>query len=400
MSVNIRFPNREGQTLSALLDLPAGQIETFALFVHCFTCSKDSLAAFRISKALASAGIAVLRFDFTGLGSSEGDFANTNFSSNLEDVRQAIAYLRDNYQTPSLLIGHSLGGAAVLEIAGEIAEIKAVATIGAPADLQHVTHLFSDKIPEINQDGAAEVTIAGRHFQIKKHFIDDLAKQAVLKNVAALKKPTLFFHSMKDQVVDIEHAYELMSVATGNKSLITLAEADHLLIRAEDANYVAQLLLSWAKAYLPLAQASAEDSAQVVVREGSAGKFVRQIVMGEHELIADEPQSVGGNNLGPNPYDLLLASLGACTSLTLRMYANLKKLPLDDIVVKLNHHKKYAVDCADCENKKTMLDFIEVEIMLQGDLTDAQKEKLLEIANKCPVHRTLASGPKIKTKMV
>lgn len=401
----IVFKNKEGQELAANLELPEGKPLAYALFAHCFTCSKDALAAFRISKALTQHGIAVLRFDFTGLGNSQGDFANTNFSSNVNDLLSAADFLRAEYSAPTLLIGHSLGGAAQLVAANSLPEVKAVVTIAAPSTLTQLEDLLTDKLAEIKEKGEAEVNLAGRKFNIKKQFLDDLSHDKVVKSVASLDKALLIFHSTQDNIVNIEHAYRLFSAATASKSLITLDGADHLLTNKDDAIYVAQLIMDWASAYLPLAKESKDspstkETAQVIVCETRQGKFTQEVRAGNLFFPADEPISAGGNNTGPNPYDLLLAALGACTSMTIRMYADFKKLPLEKVVVRLNHNKIYAADCEHCESEQSKIDHIERTIELQGQLTDEQKTKLLEIANKCPVHKTLTSKVTITTQLM
>ncbi|MPY75418.1 MAG: alpha/beta fold hydrolase [Alphaproteobacteria bacterium] len=402
-SQKVEFAGSQGGNLAALLELPDGAPRAFALFAHCFTCSKDIFAAAHIAGGLADAGIAVLRFDFTGLGASEGEFANTNFSSNVEDLLRAATYLRDAYEAPSILIGHSLGGAAVLAAAGRIAEVKAVATIAAPASPRHVEHLLSDARPEIEAKGEAEVVLAGRSFRIQKQFLDDIDGHRLADSIKTLKRALLIFHAPRDGIVGIENAGEIFQAARHPKSFVSLDGADHLLTRREDARYVAAVLSAWATRYVPglaAADAKSKESApgRVVVRETGNGSFQQEIVAGRHRLLADEPASVGGTDTGPGPYDLLLAGLGACTSMTIRMYADRKELPLERVSVALTHDKVHAEDCADCETREGKIDVIDREIELTGDLDDAQRARLLEIAEKCPVHRTLHSEIKIRTR--
>lgn len=399
----IRFPGALGNMLAARLDLPSGVPVAFALFAHCFTCSKDTLAASRISAALTAHGIAVLRFDFTGLGGSEGDFANTNFSSNIADLLAAARWLREQHQAPQMLIGHSLGGAAVLAAAHEIPEARALATIAAPVDPGHVRHLLEPAIGEIEAAGEAEVALGGRKFRIKKQFLEDLGNQNPRDRIAALRKALLIFHSPRDATVDIENAAQIFMAAKHPKSFVSLDNADHLLTRKEDADYVAAVLAAWASRYIDQqkTQTAASSAAPdiVTVSETREGRFTQAISVGRHRLHADEPQGAGGNDSGPSPYDLLLAGLGACTSMTLRMYADQKKWPLDRVAVRLKHEKIHAQDCSECETREGRIDRIEREIEIHGDLDQAQRARLLEIANKCPVHRTLHTEVIIPTRL-
>lgn len=400
----VRFPGALGSELAASLDLPAVTPRAYALFAHCFACSKDTLAASRISAALTAHGFGVLRFDFTGLGGSEGDFANTNFSSNVADLVAAANWLRQNHQAPKLLIGHSLGGAAVLAAAREIPETVAVATIGAPFDPGHVKHLLAPAVAEIEASGEAEVDLAGRKFRIKKQFLQDIGSQNSRDAIGSLRKALLIFHSPRDTTVSIENAAQIFMAAKHPKSFVSLDDADHLLTRREDAAYVAAVLAAWAGRYLgaPVMEArpiAAGDPGIVTVSETREGRFAQAITVGKHRLRADEPPGVGGADTGPSPYDLLLAGLGACTSMTVRMYADLKQLPLEKVTVRLRHDKVHATDCAECETREGKIDRIEREIELEGSLDDAQRARLLEIANKCPVHRTLHSEVWIPTRL-
>ncbi len=403
-SEKVEFAGSQGHTLAARLEVPDQAPRAYALFAHCFTCSKDIFAAARIAAGLADQGIAVLRFDFTGLGASDGEFANTNFSSNVDDLIRAADYLRDAHAAPRIIIGHSLGGAAVLAATARIPEIKAVATIGAPADPSHVQHLFADARPEIEARGEAEVTLAGRTFRIQKQFLDDIESQKLSDAIGTMKKPLLVFHSPLDNTVGIDNASAIFVAAKHPKSFVSLDAADHLLSRREDAVYVADVLSAWATRYLGEADQKAEAAAAteegvVVVRETGNGAFQQEVLNGPHRLLADEPPSVGGTNTGPTPYGYLLAGLGACTSMTMRMYANRKKWPLEQASVTLKHDKIHAADCEDCETREGKVDLIEREIELTGPLDEAQRAKLIEIADKCPVHRTLHSEVKITTKV-
>jgi uncharacterized OsmC-like protein/alpha-beta hydrolase superfamily lysophospholipase len=393
------FPNASGQRLAARLDLPAGEPAAYALFAHCFTCGKDILAAKHIAERLTSHGMAVLRFDFTGLGTSEGEFANTTFSSNVADLVAAADHLRRTHRAPAVLIGHSLGGAAVLAAAGEIAEARAVVTIAAPSDPGHVVHLFKDQADAIRSQGELEVTLAGRPFRIRREFLDDVAERRLDQAVARLRKALLILHAPADQIVGIENASHIFTAAKHPKSFVSLDGADHLLSRKSDAIYVAEVIAAWAGRYLESAPANAAAAASrnVVVTETRRGRFQQSITAGPHHLVADEPTTFGGLDTGLNPYDLLLASLGACTAMTLRLYAERKNLPLERVSISLAHAKIHAADCETCETREGMLDRIDRTVMLEGALDVEQRKRLLEIADKCPVHRTLTSEVEIRT---
>lgn len=399
----VTFPGATGATLAARLDLPAAAPRAWALFAHCFTCSKDSLAAARVSAALSERGIAVLRFDFTGLGGSGGDFANTDFSSNIGDLLAAADWLRREHRAPALLIGHSLGGAAVLAAAPRVPEAVAVVTIGAPFDPAHVRRLFGAALRDLEQNGVAEVTLAGRPFRVRRDFLEDLDRQQNAAAIASLGKALLVLHSPADDTVDIDNARRIYEAAKHPKSFVTLDRADHLLTRREDAQYVAEVLSAWATRYLGELQqpAAIEPAAEgtVVVREAHEGKFGQQLLIGRHRLRGDEPVAAGGDDTGPSPYDYLLAALGTCTSMTIRMYADLKNIPLADVRVELRHTKVHASDCADCETKEGRIDRIERTIALSGPLGDEQRTRLLEIADRCPVHRTLHSEVSVVTTL-
>jgi putative redox protein len=391
--------------LSARLDLPDGAPRAFALFAHCFTCTRNVLAATRIARGLTAHGIGVLRFDFTGLGDSEGEFANTNFSSNVGDLLAAADWLRSELEAPKLLIGHSLGGAAVLAAAKEITEIQAVCTIAAPAEASHVVRHLQPALAEIEARGEAEVLLSGRPFRIRKQFLEDIEAHKLGDEIARLGRPLLVFHSPLDQVVGIDNASRIFGAAKHPKSFISLDRADHLLSRREDAAYVADVVAAWSERYVPRAGAASSPADgpaadAVVVSEAGRGKFAQVVsVRGRHILAADEPEALGGADTGPSPYEYLSAGLGACTSMTMRMYADRKRLPLQNVRVSLRYDKVHAKDCADCETEQGMLDRISREIELTGPLDDDAKAKLLEIADKCPVHRTLHSEVWIETKL-
>jgi putative redox protein len=406
----LTFPGFHDAVLAGRLELPDGKPRAYALFAHCFTCTKDIFAAGRIAEALAGHGIAVLRFDFTGLGASEGDFAHTNFSSNVQDLIKAADFLREHYEAPKLLVGHSLGGAAVLAASPRLPEAVAVATIGAPADPAHVARLFTDKRAEIEAAGEAEVLLAGRPFRIRKQFLDDIAQQSSAPMLSRLGKALLIFHAPRDQIVGIENASAIFQAARHPKSFISLDDADHLLSRRADAVYAADVLAAWATRYVGRAEErrpgpDLSEAGAVTVRERGSdsahgiSRLTQDVVIGRHRLTADEPLGAGGSDLGPNPYDMLLAALGACTSMTLRLYADHKKWPLERVAVRLSHEKIHAADCADCETRDGKIDRIEREIDLSGPLDDAQRQRLLEIAEKCPVHRTLHSEIKVASRL-
>ncbi|KYG21184.1 osmotically inducible protein C [Bradyrhizobium sp. AT1] len=400
-----QFTGEGGHQLAAALELPDGEPAAYALFAHCFTCGKDTLAAKRISVALAARGIAVLRFDFTGLGSSEGDFANSTFSSNVADLVRAADHLRDTRKAPSLLIGHSLGGAAILAAAGKIPEAKAVVTVAAPSDSAHVTGLFREHLDNIRAQGEVEVSLAGRPFRIKREFLEDIAEHELMRDIAGLHKALLVMHSPVDDTVGIDNATKIFVAAKHPKSFVSLDHADHLLSKPADALYAADVIAAWASRYIETAKPAKamdlpEAPRQVVVQETRKSKFNQIITVGPHRLVADEPVAAGGEDAGPGPYDFLLASLGACTSMTMRLYADRKSLPLDRVTVTLKHSKIYAKDCAECETREGMLDQIERDITIDGALDAEQRKKLMEIADKCPVHRTLTSEIRIVTKAV
>ena len=401
-SERFQFPGAEGQQLAGALELPEGQPLAFALFAHCFTCGKDVLAAKRIAVALAAKGIAVLRFDFTGLGSSEGDFTNSTFSSNVADLVRAADHLRATRKAPAILIGHSLGGAAVLAAAAQIPEAKAVVTIAAPSDPAHVTGLFADRIDDIRKHGKVEVSLAGRPFNISQEFLDDIAEHNLMDHVARLHKALLIMHSATDDTVGIDNATRIFVAAKHPKSFVSLAGADHLLSQRRDGMYAADVIAAWAERYLDAAAPEAaadpgEAPRNVVVRETRNSKFQQTVAIGPHRLLADEPIAAGGEDTGPGPYDFLLAGLGACTSMTMRLYADRKSLPLERVTVTLKQSKIHAEHCAECDTKIGMLDQIDRSIAMEGALDAEQRGKLMEIADKCPVHRTLTSEIHIVT---
>ena len=396
----ITFPGHSGDTLSARLDLPDGPHLATALFAHCFTCSKDIPAARRIAARLSAMGIAVLRFDFTGLGHSQGEFANTTFSSNVSDLYAAATYLKARNMAPTLLIGHSLGGAAVLRAASEMTGIKAVVTLGAPFDPEHVTHNFADALDAIQSTGQAEVDLGGRPFTIGKAFVDDVKAQVLAPAIKGLKAALLVMHAPRDSVVGIENATNIFMAAQHPKSFVTLDDADHLITRAEDAEYAADVITAWAGRYLGLTPPAPPIGAPegiVRVSEADTKGFLQDVQAGPHHLLADEPLAYGGTNRGPSPYGLLSAGLGACTSMTLRMYARRKGWPLDHVTVDVSHNKVHAQDAG--TPTETKIDLFKRRITLTGALNDDQRTRLLEIADRCPVHRTLEVSSRVETEL-
>lgn len=394
------FPGHSGDTLAARLDLPEGPQLATALFAHCFTCSKDIPAARRIAGRLASMGIAVLRFDFTGLGHSGGEFGNTTFSSNIDDLHAACAALAARGMTPSLLIGHSLGGAAVLRAAGDMPGIKAVATLGAPFDPGHVTHNFEGALERIAEDGKAEVDLGGRKITIGQGFVEDVAAQALAPRIGALHKALLVMHAPRDAVVGIENAANIFAAARHPKSFVTLDDADHLISRAADAEYAAEVIAAWAARYLGLAPPAPPPGAPegiVRVSEADPDGFLQDVSDGPfHHLLADEPEAYGGANRGMSPYGFLAAGLGACTSMTIRMYARRKGWPLSHVSVDVTHDKVHAQDAG--TGSATKIDTFRRVIRLEGDLSEEQRAALMVIADKCPVHRTLEGSSRVVTE--
>ncbi len=388
-SEKIEFANAAGQKLAARLDQPDGTARAYALFAHCFTCDKTAKAAVRISRALAGLGVAVLRFDFTGLGESEGEL--TGFSANAQDLVFAARHMESLGHAPALLIGHSLGGSAALAAAGDIASVKAVATIGAPAEVEHVLKLLGEDVARIEAEGAAEVKIGGRPFTIRREFLDDARMHDLLQRVAHLRRALLVLHSPVDTVVGIDNASKIFLAAKHSKSFVSLDDADHLLTRGEDADYAAAVIAAWAGRYLPLAAdtpAEAPDGA-VLVEETGAGKFQVQITAHGSRLFADEPADVGGLGSGLSPFELVSAGLGACTSMTLRLYAERKGWPLRRTRVSVRHDKVAG---------QTPPDTFARQIGLEGPLDAEQTARLFEIADKCPVHKTLEGGARITTE--
>ena len=399
----LTFPGHDGSELAARLDRPEGPVLTTALFAHCFTCGKDIVAARRIAGRLAAEGIAVLRFDFTGLGHSGGEFANTTFTSNVADIEAAARHLDGIGMAPSLLIGHSLGGAAVLRAAESIPSARAVATIAAPFDPSHVTDNFASALPRIEEEGSAEVDLGGRPFCIGRAFVKDVSRTRLEAAVAGLGRALLILHSPTDATVGIENASGIFLAARHPKSFVTLDGADHLISRAGDAEYAAEVIAAWAGRYLDLEPpAPPEGAPEGVVRvsEADAEGFLQDVASGpRHHALADEPLSFGGTDRGMSPYGFLGAGLGACTSMTIRMYARRKGWPLEHVSVDVTHDRVHAEDArADGEGARDTVDRFRRIVRLQGDLDAGQRARLMEIADRCPVHRTLERGARVRTE--
>lgn len=402
-SEKLNFANHAGEEIAAVLELPEDEKPlAFAVFAHCFTCTKNINAAVNICRSLSRRRIAVLRFDFTGLGESDGEFAATTFTDNIDDIVAAGKFLHEAYQAPEILIGHSLGGAAALQAAARIDTVRAVATIGAPYQPAHALQHFEEARAQIEASGKAVVAIAGREFTIRKSFVDDLQQQDPGAILRRLDAALLVMHSPRDQVVGIDNAAQIYQAARHPKSFISLDPADHLLSRKEDSQYAADMIAAWARRYLEVGPEQHEPEEvidnRVTVRT-RAGGFRTDMFVNGHALVADEPKSYGGTDQGPSPYDFLLAALGACTGMTLQMYAGRKQWPLEAAVVRLHHAKIHAEDCAHCEDPGHKIDRFEREIEVLGDLDEQQQQRLLEIADKCPVHRTLEADVLIETRL-
>lgn len=401
-SRKIEFQNEGGHTLAGILDVPARRPIAYALFAHCFTCSKNIKAAANIARSLNDADIAVLRFDFTGLGQSEGEFADTNFSSNVSDLLAAVDYMDRELESPAILIGHSLGGTAVLQAAPGVSSAAAIVTIGSPSEATHVARMIAGSERALRERGEATVNLGGRPFRMKRQFLDDLEKQAPASSIGSLRKALLVMHAPLDNIVEIDNASALFAAAKHPKSFVSLDDADHLLSREADSRYAGRVLAAWASRYLPDAPAEKglEPRDDLVTAQTRAGGFRTDVQIGAHSLVADEPASVGGSDLGPSPYDLLAAALASCTSMTLKMYADHKKLPLASATVTVEHDKVHAKDCEDCETADGRIDEFRRSIALEGELSAEQRERMLEIADRCPVHRTLHGEIKVRSKLV
>lgn len=397
--LKVNFPNKEGLELTGYIDLPLNQSpHNFVLFAHCFTCNKNFRAPRNISESLTMRGYGVMRFDFTGLGESDGEFADSNFSGNVDDLLAAAEFLQQDYQAPSLLIGHSLGGAAVIFAASLLSSVKAVATIGTPSKVDHVSHLLQSGIEEIKKEGKAVINIGGRDFTIKEQFLEDLKENHLSDILEDFRKALLILHSPRDKTVSIDNAEELYLKAWHPKSFVTLDTADHLLSRQEDSLYAGQVIGSWATRYLEIPEQSDLDSEhQVVANLGEEG-FTTQIKAGDHYFVADEPVKVGGNNFGPTPYELISAALAACTSMTVQMYARRKKWEVENVETHVSYSRSHAKDCRECDSDSAKIETFNRLVSIKGELDEKQKNRLLEIADRCPVHRTLTSYATVSTE--
>ncbi|MFN3212277.1 MAG: alpha/beta fold hydrolase [Henriciella sp.] len=402
-SQTVEFSNAAGDPLSGVLETPDGETAGWAIFAHCFTCSKKSLAASRIARGLAERGIGVLRFDFTGLGDSGGDFSTSGFSSDVADLRAAAQWMAASGRTASLMIGHSLGGAATVVAAQDLDDVKAVVTIGAPSNAGHVIEQFRDSVPVIEADGRAQVNLGGRPFTLSRSFLAEIGKSTVIDAASRLRKPFMILHAPGDDVVSIDNATDLFLAAKHPKSFVSLDRADHLLTGRNDSAFVIDVIAGWSAQYtgtIAIAQETEPQANKVVVREtGLNGPYQNEVVIGGRKYYSDEPKSYGGADTGPDPYAWVISGLGACTSITMRMYANRKKWPVDRLTIRLEHEKKHAEDCVDC-GPRDKIDVFTRYIEIEGDLDDDQRARMLEIADKCPVHRSLEKGAKVETHLV
>ncbi len=398
----VSFSNKDEELLAGRLELPLNRKpHSFAIFAHCFTCTKNLTAIKNVSRALTDAGFAVLRFDFTGLGESEGDFENTNFSGNVEDLVEAATFLEKNHKAPSLLIGHSLGGAAAIFAASKIQSINAVAVINSPSHPSHLKHLLKDTAYEINKNGKAKVNLGGIDFTIKKQFLDDLENKSLVDIVSNFDKALLILHSPQDRVVSIKNAEEIYIAAHHPKSFVSLDGADHLLSEKEDSKYVGQVIAGWAMRYVQIPPPEEiKSKSKVAASLDLDDKFTTRLKLGDHYFTADEPKDFGGNNFGPSPYEFLSAGLAACTVMTIQMYAKRKKWEVENVTCHINYSKDHAIDCEHCEKDTAKIDTFTREIKLKGNLSEEKKRKLLEIADKCPVHKTLHSKTQVITKLI
>nr|MBI1232416.1 alpha/beta fold hydrolase [Cytophagales bacterium] len=396
----VNFKNRSGTTLSAFIYHPLDrQPRFYALFAHCFTCNKNLNAIQNICNTLSQTGVAVMSFDFTGLGSSEGDFEDTNFSSNVSDLLDASQFLADHYQAPSLLVGHSFGGAAAIFAAHSLSAVKALVTIGSPSELNHISHLFEGHLEAIEEKGSSQVKIGGRPFNINHSFLQDLRENNLASTLNKLRKPILILHSPQDRIVDISHAAQLYGQAFHPKSFVSLDGADHLLSDSKDSEYAGEMISSWSKKYIPTSMVPNDTKGHEVTTRLAGEGYTTEIKTPFHHLLADEPEALGGKNLGPNPYDLLMAALGACTTMTLKMYADRKKWDLKEIIVYLDHDKVHRTDGENFEKKEAKVSRFTRRLEILGETDEAKIQKLLEIADKCPVHRTLKETIVIETYM-
>ncbi len=402
MQNRLSFTNRHDLKLSGVLHQPnVGKPLAYALYAHCFTCTKSIKAAVNITEHLAQHGIATLRFDFTGLGASKGNFADSSFSTNIDDLIDAAKFLEQKYQAPQLLVGHSLGGTAILAAAQHIPSAKAVASIGSPAQPEHILHLLKDHLDDLQNEGTANIELAGRPFNFKQSFVDDVRKHEI--NYRKLNKALLVMHSPVDDTVSIDEAGKIFTQALHPKSFVTLEDTSHLLDKESDTKYAANVLSAWALRYLELKEEQETSVSGVMVQNATSKGFLCEISAGKHSFIADEPISFGGTNLGPTPYDFLAASLGTCTAMTLNMYARRKKMLLVNVKVNVEHRRIHVNDCEDCQksdaNKDRKVHVLSRTIEIEGDVTEAQRKRMLQIADLCPVHKTLENEIKIESQL-
>lgn len=394
------FVATAGHKLAGTISMPVGKPRATAIFAHCFTCTRASLAATRISRALADRGIAVLRFDFTGLGESEGDFAQAGFARSVDDLLAAANFLGETIAPPALLIGHSLGGAAALVAASRMDSLKALVTLGAPSDAVNILKSIKGDLAAIERDGEGDVTIAGRPFRIRAAFLAEAREASVVKAVAALRIPVLFAHAPHDAIVSIDHAAILFQAAKHPKSFLSLENADHLLTQPADSAWAADIISAWTARHLPIALSETLDVDTSVRVVSAQPGFAVEVTARQHRWRADEPPAIGGSDTGPTPYDLLLGALGACTAMTMRMVATRENINVDSIAIALGHDRNHARDCDHCSEPSARIEAIQRRIKIVGEMSEAQRQRLTDVASKCPVHRTLTGTVHIHDTIV
>ena len=394
-SIQVGFANAQGLELAGRLDLPSGPARAIALFAHCFSCSKDLLAAGRIAQALNDEGFGVLRFDFAGLGKSAGNFSDTNFSSNVDDLVAAAAWLREHHSAPAVLVGHSLGGAAVVAAAHRLPEVRAVATIGAPSNVEHVLDHFADQLATIENEGEANVLLAGRPFRITRQFLDDAREQDIRAAVHTLGRPLLVMHAPGDTVVGIDNAAALYAAARHPKSFIGIDGADHLLTTAADARFAGSMIAAWASRYVERgAEPPPAPAVGILITESGVSRLQNWVVAANRRpLLADEPARVGGSDTGYGPFQWVAIGLAACTSMTLRLYADVKQMPLEHVEVAVTHSKRPAPPLdREATTAAGTIDVFDLTVRVRGSLEAEALSRLEAIANRCPVHKLLAPG--------